>query len=94
MPHLAFALLSVLAHVAGAEEAKLYELMKTEYTDESCEAAGWGPFPNATSTSLTAEAFARSTSAARRPRTTTYTSPSIKRTSTSTKRTTARGYKS
>ena len=59
MPHLAFTLISVLAHVAGAEEAKLYELMKTEYTDESCEAAGWGPFPNATSTSLTAEAYAR-----------------------------------
>ena len=46
----AFALISVLAHVAAletrvtdpaasAETAKLYELIKAEYTDERCEAA-------------------------------------------------------
>ena len=46
MPHLIFALISVLAHVA-AQETQLYELMKAEYADERCEAAGWGPFPNA-----------------------------------------------
>ena len=69
MPRLAFALISVLAHAvdqetrmtdpvatARAKNAQLYELIKAEYTDEGCEAAGWGPFPNATSTSLTAEA--------------------------------------
>ncbi len=47
MPHLAFALISVLAHVA-AQEARITDLVKAEYTDEGCEAAGWGPFPNAT----------------------------------------------
>ena len=64
----------VLAHAVAQEtritdpasaaigENALYKLMKAEYTDEGCEAAGWGPFPNATvatSTSLTAEAYAR-----------------------------------
>ena len=61
MPHLAFALISVLAHVA-AQEARITDLVKAEYTDEGCEAAGWGPFPNATvatSTSLTAEAYSK-----------------------------------
>jgi len=38
MPHLAFALISVLAHVAAsAEKTQLYELMKAEYTDERCD---------------------------------------------------------
>ena len=50
MPHLAFTLISVLAHVAAqetritdpataasGEKAKLYELMKAEYSDERCE---------------------------------------------------------
>ena len=72
MPRLIFALISVLAHVAAqetrindpaaaaiGEKARLYELIKAEYTDEGCEAAGWGPFPNATSTTLTAEAYAQ-----------------------------------
>ena len=71
MPRFAYAVISVLAHVAAQEtritdpvaaaigEKKLYELMKAEYTDERCEAAGWGPFPNATSTSLTAEAYSK-----------------------------------
>ena len=51
MPHLAFALISVLAHVA-AQEARITDLVKAEYTDEGCEAAGWGPFPNATVATL------------------------------------------
>ena len=70
MPHLAFALISVLAHVAAQEAritdpaasagpAKLYELMKAEYLAAGCDAAGWGPFPNAASTSLSVEAYAR-----------------------------------
>ena len=71
MPRFAYAVISVIAHVAAQETRitdpvaaaiggkKLYELMKAEYIDERCEAAGWGPFPNATSTSLTAEAYAR-----------------------------------
>ena len=72
MPRLAFALISVVAHVAAqetkitdpaaasiGEKARLYELMKAEYLAAGCDAAGWGPFPNATSTSLTAEAYAR-----------------------------------
>ena len=37
----------------------LRDLLEQEYVDEGCEAAGWGPFPNASSTSLTAEAYAR-----------------------------------
>ena len=37
----------------------LRDLAEQEYVDEGCEAAGWGPFPNATSTSLTTEAYAR-----------------------------------
>ena len=62
MPRLAFALISVLGHVAAQEtritdptaatisqRAQLYELMKAEYTDEGCAAAGWGPFPMAVS---------------------------------------------
>ena len=44
--------------VATADGA-LYELMKAEYLAEACEDAGWGPFPNATSTSLSVEAYAR-----------------------------------
>ena len=40
-------------------DGALYELMKAEYLAEACEDAGWGPFPNASSTSLTAEAYAR-----------------------------------
>ena len=72
MPRLIFALISVLAHVAAqetritdpaaaasAENAQLYELIKAEYLAEACEDAGWGPFPNATSTSLSVEAYAR-----------------------------------
>ena len=69
MSRFAFAL-SVLAHVAAqetritdpstaaiAQRAQLYELMKAEYTDEGCEAAGWahrreqhrgGPVPRQT----------------------------------------------
>ena len=56
MPRLSFALISVLAYVAAqesritdpaavaiAQRAQLYELMKAEYTDERCEAAGWCP---------------------------------------------------
>jgi hypothetical protein len=71
MPRFAYAVISVIAHVAAQETRitdpvaaaiggkKLYELMKAEYIDERCEAAGWGPFPNATSISLTAEAYAQ-----------------------------------
>ena len=53
MPRLSFAIISVLAHAvaqetritnpaanAENEKAKLYELMKAEYTDEGCAAAG------------------------------------------------------
>ena len=40
-------------------DGALYELMKAEYLTEACEDAGWGPFPNASSTALTAEAYAR-----------------------------------
>ena len=56
MPRLAFALISVLAHVA-AQEARITDLVKAEYTDEGCAAAGWGPFPTANATTLTAEAY-------------------------------------
>ena len=72
MPRLAFALISVLSHVvaqetritdpaaaASAENTQFYELIKAEYLAAGCEDAGWGPFPNASSTSLTAEAYAR-----------------------------------
>ena len=72
MPRLSFALISVLAHAVAQEtritdptaaaipdNAALYELMKEEYLAAGCEAAGWGPFPNATSTSLSTEAYAR-----------------------------------
>ena len=34
----------------------LRDLTEQEYVDEGCEAAGWGPFPTANSTSLTADA--------------------------------------
>ena len=72
MTRLAFALISVLSHVvaqetritvpaaaASAENTQFYELIKAEYLAEGCEDAGWGPFPNATSTSLSVEAYAR-----------------------------------
>jgi len=58
MPRLAFALISVVAHVA-AQETRITDLLEKEYVDEGCEAAGWGPFPTATATTLTAEAYAR-----------------------------------
>ena len=47
-----------IADPAAAETADgaLYELTKAEYLAEACEDTGWGPFPNASSTSLTAEA--------------------------------------
>ena len=45
--------------VAATADAPLYELMKAEYLADGCEDAGWGPFPNATSTSLTAEAYSK-----------------------------------
>ena len=44
---------------AATADGALYELMKAEYLAEACEDTGWGPFPNASSTSLTAEAYAR-----------------------------------
>ena len=37
----------------------LRDLAEQEYVDEGCEAAGWGPFPNASSASLTAQAYAQ-----------------------------------
>jgi hypothetical protein len=37
----------------------LGDLLEQEYVDEGCEKAGWGPFPNASSTSLTAEAYSK-----------------------------------
>ena len=58
MPRLAFALISVLAHVA-AQETRITDLLEKEYVDEGCEAAGWGPFPTANSTTLTAEAYSK-----------------------------------
>ena len=44
---------------AATADGALYDLMKAEYLAEACEDAGWGPFPNATSTSLTAEAYSK-----------------------------------
>jgi len=44
---------------AATDDGALYELMKAEYLAEACEDAGWGPFPNSTSTSLSVEAYAR-----------------------------------
>ena len=58
MPRLAFALISVLAHVA-AQETRITDLLEKEYVDEGCEAAGWGPFPTANATTLTAEAYSK-----------------------------------
>ena len=72
MPRLGFTLMSVLALVAAqetritdpaaaasVENAQLYELIKAEYLAAGCEDAGWGPFPNVTSTPLSVEAYAR-----------------------------------